>query len=87
MADTIETTMDSAGRLVVPKAIREAAGLVAGQPLAISVTAGGIEIAPAPRAIRAVRKGRLTVAVPLEEGPSLSRETVRATQAVVRRER
>ena len=42
--------MDAAGRLVVPKAIREAAGLVAGMPLAITVSEGRIEIAPAPRA-------------------------------------
>jgi AbrB family looped-hinge helix DNA binding protein len=87
MKEAIETTMDAAGRLVVPKAARDAAGLRAGVPLAITVTAAGIEIAPAPRAIRAVRKGRLTVAVPLEPGPALSVAEVRETLAVVRRGR
>jgi AbrB family looped-hinge helix DNA binding protein len=58
MNETIEATMDAAGRLVVPKAIREAVGFVAGQPLSITVTDAGIEIAPAPRAIRTVRRGR-----------------------------
>jgi AbrB family looped-hinge helix DNA binding protein len=87
MKKAIEISMDAAGRLVVPKAIREAAGLVAGEPLAITVTEGGVEIAPAPRAIRTVRRGRLTIAVPLEEGPPLSTRTVRKTQSAVRRER
>jgi AbrB family looped-hinge helix DNA binding protein len=87
MNPSIETTMDASGRLVVPKAVREAAGLQAGVPLSITVTATGIEIAPAPRAVRAVRRGRLTVAVPLEPGPALSTAAVRDTQAAVRRER
>ena len=87
MSTTIETTMDAAGRLVVPKAIREAVGLVAGEPLSITVIDGGIEIAPSPRAIGTVRRGRLTVAVPLEKGPPLSTRVVRETQSVVRRER
>lgn len=79
--------MDAAGRLVVPKTIRAAAGFVPGEPLAITVTDAGIEIAPAPRAIRTVRRGRLTVAVAVESGPPLSTRTVRATQSAVRRER
>ncbi len=79
--------MDASGRLVVPKAVREAAGLVAGMPLSIVATEGGIEITPAPRAVRIVDRGRLTVAVPLEAGPSLSTRAVRATQTLVRRER
>jgi AbrB family looped-hinge helix DNA binding protein len=82
-----ETTIDAAGRLVVPKAIREAAGLVAGEPLSITLTDAGIQIAPAPRAIRTVRRGRLTVAVAVEAGPALTAQTVRETQAAVRRER
>jgi AbrB family looped-hinge helix DNA binding protein len=87
MNPSVKTTMDASGRLVVPKAVREAAGLQAGAPLSITVTATGIEIAPAPRAVRAVRRGRLTVAVPLESGPPLSTAAVRDTQAAVRRER
>jgi AbrB family looped-hinge helix DNA binding protein len=87
MIAAIETTMDTSGRLVVPKAVREAAGLVAGMPLAITVTEGGIEISPAPRAVRVVRRGRLTVAVPLAAGPVLSTRAVRKTQVLARRER
>jgi AbrB family looped-hinge helix DNA binding protein len=87
MSSPVATTMDASGRLVVPKAVREAAGLQAGTPLSITVTATGIEIAPAPRAVRVVQKGRLTVAVPLEPAPTLSTAAVRDTQAAVRRER
>jgi AbrB family looped-hinge helix DNA binding protein len=87
MISAIETSIDASGRLVVPKAIREAAGLVAGVPLSIRVTESGIEIAPAPRAVRTVRRGRLTVAVPLDAGPALTTRAVRATQTRVRRER
>ena len=83
----LETTMDASGRLVVPKAGREAAGLVAGMPLVISVTEAGIEIAPAPRAVRTVRRSKLTVAVALETPPPLSTRMVKETQTRVRRDR
>lgn len=87
MNAAIETTMDASGRLVLPKAVREAAGLEAGMPLAITVNEGRIEIEPAPRAVKTVRRGRLTVAVALTGRPALSARTVRETQSVVRRER
>jgi AbrB family looped-hinge helix DNA binding protein len=57
------TTIDSAGRLVIPKKIRELAGLRPGLPLAIRVEAGKIEIEPEPANVRLVRKGPLLVAV------------------------
>lgn len=79
--------MDASGRLVLPKVVREAAGLAAGMPLAVTVIDGKIEIEPAPRPVKTVRRGRLTVAVPVEAGPELSTRTVRETQAAVRRER
>lgn len=37
-------TMDGAGRVVIPKAVREAAGLEPGVPLEIHVVAGRVEI-------------------------------------------
>jgi len=76
--------MDSSGRLVLPKAIRERAGLVADIPLSVSVDDGRILIEPAPRAVRIVRKGRLSVAVPREEVEPLSDETVRRVRDAVR---
>jgi AbrB family looped-hinge helix DNA binding protein len=76
MAKTMITTIDAAGRLVVPKEIREQANLGPDTPLRIRFTDGRIEIEPEPRAVRILRKGRLAVAVPLEEGESLGREAV-----------
>lgn len=87
MSITIKTAMDASGRLVLPRAIREAAGLEAGMPLSISVNDGRIEIEPAPRAVKTVRRGRLAVAVALAEQPKLSARAVRETQAEVRKER
>lgn len=79
--------MDASGRLVLPRAIREAAGLQAGMPLSITVRDGRVEIEPAPRAVKTVRRGRLTIAVALEEGPALTARAVRETQSELRRER
>lgn len=85
MKGAIETTMDRAGRLVVPKAVREEAGLRPGAPLRITVSGGTVEITPAPRRVKTVRRGRLAVVVAEGEGPQLTAETVRKTQALVRR--
>ena len=76
--------MDASGRLVLPKAIRERAGLIADIPLSVSVDDGRILIELAPRAVRIVRKGRLSVAVPLDEVEPLTDEMVRRVRDSVR---
>ena len=81
MKGAIQTTIDSAGRLVLPKAIRDEAGIQPGMTLRISVQEGRIEIEPAPREVRLVQKGPLRVAVPAEEGPLLEEAD---TDAVLR---
>lgn len=70
--------MDRAGRLVIPKKIRQAAGVEPGWPLTIRVENGKIEIEPEP-AVRLVRKGSFLVAVPTRKGPPLTLETVNET--------
>jgi AbrB family looped-hinge helix DNA binding protein len=80
----ISTTMDSAGRLVLPKEIRDEARLEPGMPLRIVCRDGRVEIEPAPREVRVVRKGRLRIAVPIEAGDPLRSETVRETTTEVR---
>jgi AbrB family looped-hinge helix DNA binding protein len=81
----MRTTIDGAGRLVVPKPIRDAAGISAGAELEIRVADGRIEIEPAPLEVKLVKRGGLTVAVPRKSVPPLSGEVVRATRDRLRR--
>ena len=56
------TTMDQAGRLVIPSEIRREAELQPGTPLEVRWRDGVIEIEPQPLAVTLERKGRLLVA-------------------------
>jgi AbrB family looped-hinge helix DNA binding protein len=80
-------TMDSAGRLVLPREIRDEAKLEPGMPLRIAVRDGHIEIEPLPREVHVIRKGRIRVAVPVQHGEPLRNDTVRDTIASVRERR
>ena len=81
------TTMDSAGRLVIPKEIRREARLVPGVPLDVRWRDGRIEIEPAPASVHLRRRGRLLVAVPKKKLPLLAPETVEQTRARLLEER
>ncbi|MEA2417709.1 MAG: hypothetical protein QOI58_4366 [Thermoanaerobaculia bacterium] len=48
---------------------------------------GHVEIEAAPREVRVVRKGRMRVAVPIEEGAPLRSDAVRETTASTREHR
>jgi AbrB family looped-hinge helix DNA binding protein len=84
MRNAVETTIDSAGRVVLPKAVREQAGILPGMTLRITVEEGKIEIEPATREVRIVRKGPLRVAVPVEAGPPLTAQTVERVRRELR---
>ena len=84
MRDAIQTTIDSAGRLVLPKAVRDEAGILPGMTLRITVQAGKVEIEPLPREVKIVQRGPLWIAVPTEEGPQLSEATVEQALREVR---
>lgn len=84
---TMKTTIDPAGRLVIPKEIRREAGLQPGMRLEVRWQDGRIEIEPEPLAVRLVRKGRLVVAVPSGAVPALHAEAVERTRRKLRRER
>ena len=56
----MKTAIDSAGRLVIPKPIRDAAGLKAG--VEVEYRDGKVEIEPSRSQINLVRKGSLLVA-------------------------
>ena len=66
------TTIDKAGRLVVPKAVRDAAHLYPGTRVQFRVEAGRVEIEPVPMAVTLERHGSLVVAVP-QSGQSVLR--------------
>jgi len=81
----MKATLDGAGRLVVPKALRQALGLKAGQALEIRAGDGKLEIEVAPTPMRLTKRGKGVVAVPREELPPLSGEQVRETLERTRR--
>jgi AbrB family looped-hinge helix DNA binding protein len=83
----MKTTIDSAGRLVIPGDLRREAGLQPGAPLEVRLRDGRIEIEPAPLPVKLVRKGRLLVALPESRVGPLRRETVERTRRTLRRER
>jgi AbrB family looped-hinge helix DNA binding protein len=80
-------TIDAAGRLVIPKGIRQEAGIKPGMDLDIRWHEGRIEIEPAPLPVKLVRKGRLLVAVPERAVEPLTPEIVEQTREALRRER
>ena len=72
----MKTAIDNAGRVVIPKALRDAAGLKAGVPLEIRLVTDHLEIEVAPIAVELKRQGGLLVAVPVETTPTLTHATV-----------
>ena len=83
----MKATIDAAGRMVIPKEIRREAGLKPGMPLEVRWREGRIEIEPAPLPVKLERKGRFLVAIPQQEVPPLTPETVEQTRRTLRRER
>ena len=84
---TMKTTIDHAGRLVIPKDIRRESGIKPGMPLDVRWENGAIAITPAPLPVKLERRGRLLVAVPTGDTPRLSADTVERARKKLRRER
>ena len=81
----MKATIDAAGRIVVPKPLRQALGLKAGQPLEIRAGDGRLEIEISPTPVQLRKRGKGVVAVPDAELPALTAEQVRDTLERVRR--
>jgi AbrB family looped-hinge helix DNA binding protein len=79
------TTMDAAGRLVIPREIRREAGLEPDTPLDVRWRDGVIEIEPQPLAVKLERRGRLVVATPRRKVHPLTSGAVERTRRTVRR--
>ncbi len=81
----MNTTIDSAGRIVVPKALRQALGLTPGQTLEIRSSDGRLEIEVAPTPMQLKKRGKGVVAVPDAELTPLTSDQVRETLERIRR--
>lgn len=74
----MRTTIDRAGRVVIPKAVRDDAGLEPGTELEIEFRDGRIEIEPATVTMRVVGRGVDAVIEAQGEMPVLTAEDVRS---------
>ncbi|MGI9112262.1 MAG: AbrB/MazE/SpoVT family DNA-binding domain-containing protein [Gaiellaceae bacterium] len=81
----MRTTIDVAGRIVVPKRLRDELRLEAGQPLEIAARDGRLEIEPQAMPMRLERREGSLVAVPDEPLPVLTASEVRETLEQLRR--
>jgi AbrB family looped-hinge helix DNA binding protein len=79
------TTIDSAGRLVVPKRLREELGFKPGQELELTAVDGRLEVEHLATPMRLERRGGRLAAVVDREMPTLTSELVRETLERVRR--
>jgi AbrB family looped-hinge helix DNA binding protein len=75
----MRTTIDHAGRVVIPKAIRESAGLAPGGELEIEYREGRVEIEPVSKPVRLVRKSGVLIAIPAAGLPKATPEQVNRT--------
>ena len=73
----MRAAIDSAGRVVVPKPLREALGLTPGQVLEIRAENGRLEIEVAPTPMTLQKRGKGVVAVPETKLPALTAAHVR----------
>ena len=81
----MKSAIDSAGRVVIPKALRERAGLTSPRDIEITERDGKIEIEAVPTPMSLVKRRGRVVAVPEKRLPPLTDEIVRATIERTRR--
>jgi len=73
----MKTTIDKAGRVVLPKPVRDELGLTAGQEIDVRVEGGQAVLEPTVATWHLERRGRLTVLVPDSPVPPLTDAEVR----------
>lgn len=74
----MKTAIDAAGRIIIPKALRDELGLVPGRELDIRARDGALVIEPLPTPVTLVRRGKRLVAKPTRRLPKLTQDEVRA---------
>lgn len=83
----MNATIDRAGRVVVPKPVREAAHLHPGTRVQFRVRGGRVEMEPVPMEVRFERSEPLVVAVPQTEGAVVTTAEIEQILAETRAER
>jgi AbrB family looped-hinge helix DNA binding protein len=78
-------TIDAAGRIVVPKRLREELGFTSGQRLELSAVDGRLEVEHPTTPMRLERRRGRLVAVADRPMPELTSELVRETLEQIRR--
>jgi AbrB family looped-hinge helix DNA binding protein len=81
----MKTTIDAAGRIVIPKPIRDRLGLTGGKEVEVTERDGRVEIEVAPTPMHLERRGAGVVAVPDRKLPPLTADAVRETLERLRR--
>jgi len=81
----MKAVIDRAGRIVVPKPLRQVLGLKPGLALEIRAGDGRLEIEIASTPMRLKKRGKGLVAVPDAKLPPLTAEQVRETLERIRR--
>jgi AbrB family looped-hinge helix DNA binding protein len=81
----MRTTIDGAGRIVVPKPLRDELGVQPGQVLELQVRDGHLQVDIVPVEMRLERRRNGPVAVPADKLPTLTAEQVRQTLESTRR--
>jgi AbrB family looped-hinge helix DNA binding protein len=81
----MKTTIDAAGRIVVPKPLRQALNLRPGQSLEIRAGDGRLEIEIAATTMTLQKRGKNVVAIPQVELPTLTADAVREALEQIRR--
>lgn len=81
----MKTTIDQAGRIVVPKALRDQLNLERGTTLEIRAHGGRLELEPVATPMRLVRRGKGLVATTEEPLKQLDADDVRAVTESLRR--
>lgn len=76
----MKTTIDTAGRLVIPNELQRKAGLQPGTELEIRWRQGLIEIEPAPLPVKLKKRSRFLLAIPGRTIKQLTSKTVERTR-------
>jgi AbrB family looped-hinge helix DNA binding protein len=86
-SNPMKSTIDQAGRLVIPRELRRAAGLEPGMALDLRIEDGAVIIEPAPLPVTMKRRGRFVVAHASVPVPPLAARTSEETREQLRSER